>query len=165
MPSRSNTKPCKARGNSSSTGGGATVIRRLAASVAPCFNSLREKPRSCLKPSESKARCCCEKWMPTTSPTPVPKSIESPPSHNRARERARHAAGQPLRPLPASPLRQVQAAAREKRRRDLRGPIRLPGVLQQQEFQIRLGTARLAEGTLRLRAIDPTTARPANIRA
>jgi hypothetical protein len=82
--------------------------------------------------------------MTTTSRTPVPKSVESPPSHNRACERARHAAWQPLRPLPASTLRQVQAATREKRRSDLRGPVRLPRLLQQQELQIRLGTAKLA---------------------
>ena len=143
-PAWSNTKPCKGLGSSSSTGGGATVTRRPAASVGPCFSSPKEKPRSCLKPSESKARCCCEKSMVTTSRTPAPKSIDSAPNHSRARERARHAARQPRRPLPASPLREVQAAAREKRRSDLRHPVRLPHVLQQQEVQVRLGPARLA---------------------
>jgi hypothetical protein len=38
----------------------------------------------------------------------------------------------------------VQAAAGEKRRRDLRPPVRLPNVLQQQELQVRSGTATLA---------------------
>ena len=103
-PARSNTKPCKALGNSSSTGGGATVTRRLAAPVGPRFSSPKERPRSCPKPNESKARCRCEKWIPPTSRTPVPKSIEAPPG----RERSRDAAWQPLRPLPASVLRQVQ---------------------------------------------------------
>jgi hypothetical protein len=143
-PARSNTKPCKGLGSSSSTGGGATVTRRPAASVGPCFSSPKARPRRCLKPSESKARCCCEKSMVTTSRTPAPKSIDSAPNHSRARERARHAARQPCRPLPASPLREVQAAAREKRRSDLRHPVRLPHVLQQQEVQVRLGPARLA---------------------
>ena len=143
-PAWSNTKPCKGLGSSSSTGGGATVTRRLAASVGPCFSSPNERLRSCRKPSESKARCCCAKSMPTTFRTPVLKSIESAPSRNRAHERARHAAWQPLRPLPASDLRQVQAAAREKRRSDLRKPVRLPRVLQQQELQVRLGTTRLS---------------------
>jgi hypothetical protein len=86
--------------------------------------------------------------MPTTSRTPVPKSMESPPRHKRARERTCHAAGQPLRPLPASNLRQVQAAPREKRRSHLRAPFPLPRVLQQQEFQVRLGRERLAAGML-----------------
>jgi len=144
QPARPNTKPCKGLGSSSSTGGGATVTRRPAASVGPCFSSPKKKPRSCLKPSESKARCCCEKSMATTSRTPAPKSIGSAPSHNRARDRARHAARQPRRPLPASPLREVQAAAREKRRSDLRHPVRLPNVLQRQKFQVCFGTARLA---------------------
>ena len=143
------TRACNVLSKPSSTGAGATVTRRLAALVGPCSSSPREKPRSCPKPSESKARCCCAKSRPMTSRTQVPKFIGSPPSHNRAHERARHAAWQPLRPLPASNLRQVQAAAREKRRSDLRDPVRLPSLLQQQEFQVRLGTARLARACRR----------------
>jgi len=143
----SNTELCKGLRSSSNTGGGDTVTPRQAACVGHCFISRKEKPRRCPKSSESKARCCCGKTMTTTSRTRGPKSIGSPPSHNSARERARHAAWQPLRPLPASTLRQVQTAAREKRRSDLRGPVRLPRMLQQQEFQVRLGTARLAGRT------------------
>jgi hypothetical protein len=66
------------------------------------------------------------------------------PEPQQSRECACHAAWQPLRPLAASTLRQVQAAAREKRRSDLRNPVRLPRVLQEQELQVRLGRARLA---------------------
>lgn len=147
-PVGSNTKPCKGPVSSSSTGGGATVTRRLAALVGPCSSSPREKPRSCPEPSDSKARCCCAKSRPTTSQTPVPGSIESPPSRKRARERARNAARQPLRPLPASTLRQVQEAAGEKRRSDLRGTVRLPRVLQQQELKGSFGATRLAPDTM-----------------
>ena len=82
--------------------------------------------------------------MPTTFRTPVPKSIDSLPSHNRARERAHLVARQPLRSLTALALHQVQAATREERRSDLRGPVRLPRMLQKQRIQVRLGTARLA---------------------
>jgi hypothetical protein len=46
----------------------------------------------------------------------------------------------------------VQTAAREKRRSDLRGPVHLPRMLQQQEFQVRLGTARLAAACCQRRA-------------
>jgi len=143
-PAWSNMKPCKGLGSSLSTGAGATVTRRRAAFVEPCSSSPKEKPPSCPKPSGSKARCCCEKSTPTTSRTPAPKFIELPPTHNRARERARDAAWQPLRPLPAGGLREVQAAAREKRRGDLWRPVRLPRVLQQQELQVCSGAARLA---------------------
>jgi len=38
----------------------------------------------------------------------------------------------------------VQAAARAKRRSDLRFPVRLPRMLQQKEFQVRLRTESLA---------------------
>ena len=77
--------------------------------------------------------------MATTSRTPVPKSIKSSPSRTRTRERARHAARQPIRSLSASTVRQVQTAEREKRRSDLRVPVRMSRVLQQEEFQVRLG--------------------------
>ena len=145
-PAWSNMEPCKGLGSSLSTGAGATATRRRAASVGPCSSSPKEKPPSCPKPSGSKARCCCEKSTPTTSRTPARKFIELPPTHNRARESAGDAPRQPLRPLPAGDLREVQAAAREKRRGDLWGSVRLPHVLQQQELQVCSGAARLAAG-------------------
>jgi len=64
-------------------------------------------------------------------------------------ERTHHPAGQPLRPGPAPDLRQVQASPREKWGRVLRYPVHVPSVLQQQEFQVPLGAARLAPGRMK----------------
>jgi hypothetical protein len=86
-PPLSITRACSLPRNSSSTGGGATVTRRPAACVGPCSDSPTEKQRSCPRPSELKARCCCAKSRATTSRTRVPKSIESRPSHTSRYER------------------------------------------------------------------------------
>ena len=101
-PALSNRRPCKALRNSSSTGGGATVTRRRDASFGPCFSFPKKKPRRCLRPIESRARCCCEKSPRTTFPTQDPKYMASSPSDNESHERPHHAARQPLRPLPGS---------------------------------------------------------------
>ena len=145
-PARSNTKPCKGLGNSSSTGGGATVTRRPALSAEPCSGHPKEKLLSCPKqPSRANrrldvaARSGCRR-LPGHRPR---KSARSRRSHDRSRERPRHAARQPRRLLPASAVRQVQAAAGEKRRSDQRGPVCLPRVLQQQRFQVRIAGATL----------------------
>ena len=51
---------------------------------------------------------------------------------------------QPLRPPSRISSASEPAAAREKRRRDLRHPVRLPKALQGQKFQVCFGTTRLA---------------------
>jgi hypothetical protein len=144
VPLRSITRPCRPLRNSSRAGIGATVTRRLAASVRRCPSSPKAKPRTCHNLSESKVHCCCGQLMTTTSRTQVPKFMEARSSPERRRERSAYASGQPLRPLPAGALRQVQAAARQKRRSVLWCPVRLPHLLQRQEFQVRHSTARLA---------------------
>jgi hypothetical protein len=50
--------------------------------------------------------------MTTTSRTQVPKFMEARLSPERRCERSAHAAGQPVRSLPAPDLQHMQAAAR-----------------------------------------------------